>query len=86
MLGITRDRSLQALKDLRKGFKTEAGEDGTDTIVEVDLWDLEMRRELAMRGTITRANSAKAENAKLKEQLEALQAQLAALVGTGTPT
>lgn len=64
--------------------REETAEDGSTRMVEFDAWAHEMRRELALRETTTRANTAKAENESLKAQLAELQAKLAALTGGGT--
>ena len=61
------------------------GEDGEPIMVpeEYDAFALEMKRELALRATVERANTLKAANASLEAQLAELRAKLAALENNG---
>ena len=69
----------------RASTKIETSDEGEEIIVDVDLFDLEMRRELALRATTSRASAAadkiaaqEQELAELRALLEKLQAPAAA--------
>lgn len=74
--------ALQAVAEsVRNVEREETDEHGNTALVTVDLVDLEIRRTLALRGAVNRANSATAKLAEKEKELETLKAQLAALMG-----
>ena len=65
----------------REGSKVETDDEGNETIVPVDLLELEAKRTLALRAATSRANSATAKLEAKEKELEELKALLAKLQG-----
>jgi hypothetical protein len=67
----------------RYELRENVADDGTVEVYEFDKWAHELKRELALRDTPTvpKVKALEDSNAKLKAEMEALRAQLAALIG-----
>jgi hypothetical protein len=59
--------------------REEISDEGETTVVEYDALDLEVKRTLALRAAVTRANSANAKLEAKEKELEELKAMLAKL-------
>ena len=66
----------------REGSKVETDDEGNETLVSVDLLELEVKRTLALRGATNRANSDKAKVSALQKEKAELLALIAKLQGT----